>query len=107
MPRWITACGIGGIGVVYGYVLFYVLKRYLPPFSQTPPAIKELVLSLASLGGGGAIGAFVTSLDGINYIGPYGLGLLVGAATNVIVTLCLGLAWYRDASKDSGQSASD
>ncbi len=95
MPVWINACGISGIGIVYGYVLFYVLKRYLPPFSQAPPSIKEMVVSLGSLGGGSAIGVFVTSLDGISYIGPYGLGLLIGASANIAITLALGLAGYR------------
>jgi hypothetical protein len=61
MPTWINALGIGGIGAVYGYVLFYALKRYLPPVAEKPPAIKELVFLLASLGVSGAIGASVTS----------------------------------------------
>jgi hypothetical protein len=73
----------------------YILKRYLPPLAQSSPSIKELVLSLASLGGGSAIGAFVVSLDGVNYVGPYGLGLFVGAAANISLSLWLGLGRYR------------
>jgi hypothetical protein len=86
MPLWITAIGIGSYGVFYGYVMFYVLKRYLPPVSQTPPALKELMFTLASLGGSGAIGAWITAVDGVNLVGPYGLGLLIGLVLNVIMS---------------------
>lgn len=86
MPLWITAIGIGSYGVFYGYVMFYVLKRYLPPVSQTPPALKELVFTLASLGGSGVIGAWITAVDGVNLTGPYGLGLLIGLVLNVMMS---------------------
>lgn len=98
MPIWITAMGIGSIGTVYGYVLFYVLKRYLPPVIPEPPSFKELLLSVTSLGMGSAIGASLVSLDGMNYIGPYGIGMLIGATINTIITLhhqhILQQLWY-------------
>lgn len=99
MPLWITAVGIGSYGVFYGYVMFYVLKRYLPPVSQTPPALKELVFTLASLGGSGVIGAWITAVDGVNLAGPYGLGLLIGLVLNVMMSYLIYTRPYRPIKK--------
>ncbi len=38
MPIWINAVGIGCIGVVCGYLIFYSYKRQHPPMSQQPLA---------------------------------------------------------------------
>ena len=94
MPSWISAIGIGCIGAVYGYSMFFALQRYLPPISQTPAAPKELVLLLAAVGVGGAIGVSITSLDGVNYIGPYGIGLMLGVVINVVLTFHFQHRYY-------------
>ncbi len=85
----ITSFGIVCYSVAYGYVFLYILKRLLPPITERRPTISELVLLLGSLGVGGLINAAVRDIDGRNYIGPYGNGLLVGVASNVIITLAL------------------
>lgn len=89
MPVWIDSLGIASIGVVYGYVLFYALKRYMPPTTQAPLTVKELLLLLTTLGLSGGISAAFVSVNGINQIGPYGIGLLIGSATNVGLSLWL------------------
>jgi hypothetical protein len=98
MPLWINALGIGSFGVFYGYVMFYILKRCLPPMSQTKPDLKELVFTLASLGGSGAIGAWITAVDGTNLVGPYGLGLLIGLAINVVLSYWVEIGQHRKAA---------
>jgi hypothetical protein len=89
MPLWINAIGTASIGCVYGYVLLYVIKRYLPPVAAQSPALKDLVLFLTSLSIGGVIGASITSIEGINYVGPYGIGLLLGFVANISVTFAV------------------
>jgi len=89
MPVWIDSLGIASIGVVYGYILFYALKRYMPPVTQAPLTVKELLLLLTTLGLSGGISAAFVSVNGINQIGPYGIGLLIGSATNVGLSLWL------------------
>jgi len=95
MPLWVTACGIASIGAVNGYILFYSVKRYVPPVSGAHSSLKEVALSLMWIGIGGTIGAAVISLDGVNYIGPYGMGLLAGVAANVAMTIRGQHDWYR------------
>ena len=99
MPLWITASGVGGIGFVYGYSLLYVLKRYLPPISMNPPSFKELILALVYFSVGGTIGAAFTLVDGVNMIGPYGIGFLLGMVANIVMTKAAQDSWYRRASK--------
>ncbi len=91
MPTWINALGASGFGMFYGYVAIYILKRYLPPLAEQTPQVKELVSALISLAAGGVMGILVRSIDGINFIGAYGIGLVLGAALNVVVTIWLGL----------------
>ena len=95
MPIWINAIGIGCIGVSLGYVMLFALKRYLPmpstPAASQVPSIKELLLFLISLSAPGVVGltSTITSVDGINFIGAYGIGLLVGLIANIAVSLHL------------------
>ncbi len=87
MPIWITATGIGCIGVVCGYILFYSLKRNQPPTTSIPLSMREVISILAAVGAGGAIGGAFIALEKINYIGPYGIGLLLGTSVNVYLTM--------------------
>lgn len=96
MPNWINALGAIGFGMFYGYVSIYILKRYLPPLANQLPQVKELVSALVSLAAGGAMGILVRSVDGINLIGTYGIGLTLGATLNVLVTIWLGLKAWSD-----------
>jgi hypothetical protein len=73
--------------MVCGYVTFYVLKRHQPPTTPTPIAINEVVALLVALGAGGLIGGAFVALEGVNYIGGYGIGLLVGFVANVLLTI--------------------
>lgn len=86
MSIWITALGVSGIGAVYGFVLFYAIKRCLPPIADQSPSFKEIVSSFVAIGIG-LLGASLLTVDGINYIGPYGIGMFVGAAINTGITL--------------------
>lgn len=95
MPIWINALGVAGLGVVYGYLAFYALKRYLPPATKQPPRLRELLVFLATLGLGGAIGAPLAAVDGISYVGPYGLGLLGGLLANIAVSVAVEVAYVR------------
>jgi hypothetical protein len=90
MSTTVNAIGAAGFGMFYGYVTLYILKRYLPPLSQDAPKIKELISALLALAAGGAMGAMVRSIDGINFIGAYGIGLVLGTMLNVAVTIWLG-----------------
>ena len=83
--------GISCIGIVYGYILFYTLKRYFTPEKGMP--VKELILLLGALSGS-VIGISITS----GYIGAYGLGLFVGAGLNG------GLTWLTETRSTKGQS---
>jgi hypothetical protein len=91
MPILINAIGAIGFGVFYGYLTIYIMKRYLPPISQTPPKIKDIVIALTTIAGGGVMGTLVRSIDKINYLGPYGIGLVVGAIANTVITIWFGL----------------
>lgn len=94
MPTWINALGASGFGMFYGFVAIYILKRYLPPIADQTPKVKDLVSSLISLVAGGIMAEMVRSIDGVNFIGAYGLGLTLGAALNVVATIWLGF-WTR------------
>lgn len=87
MPIWITAIGVGCIGIVCGYILFYSLKRNHPPTTTAPLPVHEVITLLAAIGAGGTLGGAFIALEKINYIGPYGIGLLVGITVNVYLTL--------------------
>ena len=87
MNIWITAIGVGCIGAVYGYMLFYSYKRHHTPIANASMPIKQVVELLAAIGAGGVIGGAFLILEGVNYIGPYGIGLLVGVVFNVILTM--------------------
>jgi hypothetical protein len=95
MPIWLNALGVAGIGVVYGYTIFYSLKRYMPPVARRPPSIRELLLFLVAMGLSGAIGSSFVSLDGVNYVGPYGLGLLGGMVANIVLSVAFEVVQYR------------
>jgi hypothetical protein len=87
MPIWITATGVGCIGVVCGYILFYSLKRNHPPATTIPLSMHEVISTLAAVGAGGVLGGAFIALEKINYMGPYGIGLLLGTSVNVFLTL--------------------
>jgi hypothetical protein len=87
MPIVINAIGVTCIGMVCGYVLFYSLKRNQPPISSSPLPMSEVIVLLAAIAAGGAIGGAFMKLEDINYIGAYGIGLLFGVLANVFLTL--------------------
>jgi len=87
MPIWTSAIGVACIGAVCGYILFYSFKRHHPPTVPSPLPVTEVITLLAAVGAGGVIGGAFLALEGINYIGPYGIGLLFGTSTNVLLTL--------------------
>ena len=87
MPIWITGIGVGCIGIVCGYILFYSLKRNHPPTTTVPLPVHEVITLLAAIGAGGVLGGAFIALEKIYYIGPYGIGLLVGTSVNVYLTL--------------------
>lgn len=87
MPILITALGVGCIGTVYGYILFYSFKRHHPPVAEEPLPLNEVISLLAAVGAGGALGSVFLALEGVNYVGPYGIGLLLGVAANVLLTI--------------------
>lgn len=87
MPILITATGVGCIGAVYGYILFYSFKRHHPPVVAKPLPLNEVISLLAAVGAGGALGSVFLALEGVNYVGPYGMGLLLGVAVNVTLTI--------------------
>lgn len=95
MPIWVNALGVAGMGAMYGYLTFYVLKRYLPPTTERPPRLRDLLLFLLALGLSGAIGAPFISLGGVNYVGPYGVGLLFGLVANIAVSVAVEVIYYR------------
>jgi hypothetical protein len=105
MPIWLNALGVGGIGVVYGYIIFYSLKRYMPPVAKRPPSIKELLLFLIPMGLSGAIGSSFVSIGGISYVGPYGLGLLVGMIANILLSVASEIAYYRHSQRLTTEEA--
>lgn len=82
-----AADGIGGIGWVCGYMLFFALKRYLPPISANERSPREIALLITTIVGGSFLGTRFISMDGNNYIGPYGVGLFLGVVVNLILTL--------------------
>jgi hypothetical protein len=86
--------GIIGFGAFYGYVLLFIVKRCLPPTFHEPPSMKSLTVLLTSVGLGSIIGTSTTSIDGINYIAAYGLGLCVGLIANIIITLIVEFIFY-------------
>ncbi len=90
MSTLVNAIGAGGFGMFYGYITLYILKRYLPPLTQDTPKMRELVSALLTLTAGGVMGAMVRNIDGVNYVGAYGIGLMLGTMFNVIVTIWLG-----------------
>ncbi len=94
MPIWINAVGIGCIGVVCGYLIFYSYKRQHPPMSQQPLAMGEVITLLTAIGAGGVIGGAFIALEGVNYVGSYGIGLLLGVAVNVSLTM-----WHEGRSR--------
>lgn len=87
MPVWITALGVGCIGAVCGYILFYSFKRHHPPIAERPLSLNEVVSLLAAVGAGGILGSVFLALENINYIGPYGIGLFIGVTVNVYFTI--------------------
>lgn len=87
MPIWITAIGVGCTGAVCGYILFYSIKRNQPPITTNPLSMNEVITVLAAVGAGGAIGGAFIALEKVNYLGPYGIGLLLGTAVNIYFTI--------------------
>jgi hypothetical protein len=87
MPVWITALGVVCIGVVGGYLVFYSYKRLHPPISTHPLPLVEVIALLTAVGASGVVGGAFGKLDGVNYIGPYGIGLFIGVAINVALTI--------------------
>lgn len=84
MNIWVTAIGVGCIGAVYGYMLFYSYKRH---HKEMPLPINQVIALLVAIGSGGVIGGAFLVLEGVNYIGPYGIGLLLGLASNILLTM--------------------
>ena len=41
--------------------------------------------------GGEMMGTLVRPIDGINFMGMYGIGLMIGGALNISITIWLGL----------------
>ena len=95
MNIWITAIGIGCIGIVYGYLLFYTYKRHHAPIVENSMPIGQALSVLAAIGAGGILGGAYLLLEGVNYIGPYGIGFLLGVAVNVLLTLRLDSDQWR------------
>jgi len=89
MPIWITATGVGCIGVTYGYMLFYSFRRHQTPLVETPMPMSQVLTLLGAIGAGGAIGGAFLTLEGVNYFGAYGIGLLMGVIANICVTIYL------------------
>lgn len=87
MPVWINAIGIACIGIVCGYLVFYSYKRLHPPLSEHPLPVGEVIALLTAVGAGGAIGGAFIALEGVNYVGAYGIGLLIGVIANVGLTI--------------------
>ncbi len=87
MATWVSALGIGCIGLVCGYILFYSVKRHYPPTTAEPLPVQQLIMLLGAIGAGGIIGGAFIALEGVNYIGAYGIGLAVGVAINVCLTV--------------------
>lgn len=87
MPIWINAIGVGCIGAVCGYILFYSFKRHHPPTTSAPLPVAEVITLLTAVSAGGAIGGVFIALEGINYIGAYGIGLFIGVTGNVSLTM--------------------
>lgn len=83
----ITATGIGCIGVVIGYILFYSFKRHHQPITPKPLPVTQLLTILVAISASGVVGKAFLDLRNINYIGPYGIGLLIGVAIEVILTM--------------------
>ena len=87
MPIEITAIGIGCIGAVFGYILFYSFKRHHQPIAPLPLPINQLLTILVAISASGVVGSVFLDLQGVNYIGPYGIGLAFGVAIEVFLTL--------------------
>lgn len=49
--------------------------------------MNEVITVLAAVGAGGAIGGAFIALEKVNYLGPYGIGLLLGTAVNIYFTI--------------------
>lgn len=87
MPIWINAIGVSCIGVVCGYLIFYSYKRQHPPMSERPLPVGEVITLLTAVGAGGVIGGAFIALEGVNYVGAYGIGLLLGITVNAALTV--------------------
>lgn len=77
-----TFWGIFSMGFVFGYLLYYSV-RHTKEFS-----IELLSSAIGTVGGGAVIGLF-GKIEG--WIGPYGIGLLVGFLFYLILALILVL----------------
>jgi len=86
MSIWFTALGVGCLGIVNGYMTFYSFRRQNPPLTPSPLPTEQLVLLLGANGAGGAVGSIFIAMEGVNYFGAYGIGLLIGVALNVMIT---------------------
>lgn len=106
MPTWFNAVGVMCIAVVCGYILLYSFKRLQPPLRQTPLAVGEVIALLAAITASGTLGRAFVSLEGVNYIGAYGVGLLLGATINIVLTILhedsFGLRKRRDNKPHQG-----
>lgn len=87
MPLVITAIGIGCIGSVFGYILFYSFKRHHQPMVPAPLPMSQLLTVLVAISAGGVVGNAFLDIQGVNYIGPYGIGLTIGVMIEVVLTL--------------------
>jgi len=70
--------GIFSFGFVIGYLLYYVARR-------TATINAEFLTTVISAIGGATVLAFIG--DNVDFIGPYGIGLLAGFATYFFLTL--------------------
>lgn len=76
----LTGLGIGCIGFVFGYLLFYSVKH-------TKEFSVDLLASAIGAVGGGTVIALLDPTPG--WIGPYGVGVFAGFAAYFLLSLIL------------------
>ena len=54
---------------------------------------------MVAVSAGGVVGNAFLDLQGVNYIGPYGIGLVIGVALEVILTVVYEISFARKTSQ--------